>query len=88
MPAAAVVLVMSVIAAMWSQSMPWRTPSRRPVRRMPRSAAGVAAFTAAAMRSNIEAESLSRMRIVADEGGYRNALHLGEVASVIYPFAR
>ena len=26
-PAAAVVLVMSVIAAMWSQSMPWRRPS-------------------------------------------------------------
>ena len=30
MPVAAVVLVMSVIAAMWSQSMPWRIPSRRP----------------------------------------------------------
>ena len=35
-PADAVVLVMSVMAAMWSQSMPWRMPRKRPVSRTPR----------------------------------------------------
>ena len=37
-PAAAAVLVMSVIAAMWSQSIPWRIPRTSPVTRIPTAA--------------------------------------------------
>jgi len=46
-----VVLVMSVIAAMWSQSMPCRMPSSRPVRRTPRLTAVGAMAAVAPMRS-------------------------------------
>ena len=49
--AAAVVLVMSVIAAMWSQSMPWRMPSSRPVTSTP-TPAGLASICA--MKSSID----------------------------------
>ena len=52
-PAAAVVLVMSVIAAMWSQSIPWRIPSSSPVMRTPIPATGGVAATAAAMSGSI-----------------------------------
>src|SRR3954454_9508722 len=59
--------------------MPCRTPRRRPVSRIPRSAAGAAALTVAAMKSN-NSRVLVRTGSVPDGGPYRNMLQLGVVA--------